>query len=90
LRLETIIADASAVNNTIDVSTAGNAASINYLTVAMLQDEDGDFTVVSDIMKSAVCGVRCAVCGVRCAVCGVRCAVCGVIFFILFFILPTL
>jgi len=45
LRLETIIADASAVNNTIDVSTAGNAASINYLTVAMLQDEDGDFLI---------------------------------------------
>jgi hypothetical protein len=31
----------------------------------MLQDEDGDFTVVSDIMKSAGCGVRCAGCGVR-------------------------
>ena len=29
IQVETIIADASAVNNTIDVSTAGNAASIN-------------------------------------------------------------
>ncbi|MBD2444968.1 calcium-binding protein, partial [Dolichospermum sp. FACHB-1091] len=29
IQIETIIADASAVNNTIDVSTAGNAASIN-------------------------------------------------------------
>ncbi|MBE9234429.1 calcium-binding protein, partial [Cuspidothrix issatschenkoi LEGE 03284] len=29
VQVETIIADASAVNNTIDVSTAGNAASIN-------------------------------------------------------------
>jgi Ca2+-binding RTX toxin-like protein len=49
IQVETIIADASAVNNTIDVSTAGNAASINVnlQTQQLTINGVGTFTVTN-------------------------------------------